>query len=102
MKSIKFVYTGAVQNFAVPANVNQITLEIHGAEGGRGLIGYGGKGAFVMVKYAVTSNQVVYVYVGGAGTGATTTTAGTAGFNGGASGLYSSTYAHAGGGGGEI
>lgn len=88
IESIKFSYTGAVQTYTIPSNVNQVTVELHGGQGGKGSYPYGGKGAFVMAKYSVTSGQVWYLYVAGGGGNSTSTVAGTAGFNGGAAGHF--------------
>ena len=92
-----FNYTGAMQTFTVPANVSSLTIDTYGAEGGTGATGgngatggVGGKGSKATGNLAVTTGQVLNIFVGGAGGTPT------AGFNGGGTGGN----ANSGGGGG--
>src|SRR5688572_12313005 len=59
-----FNYTGAVQQYTVPACVNSITITARGAKGGGA---NGGNGATVTGTIAVVPGQVLEVYVGGMG-----------------------------------
>jgi hypothetical protein len=69
-----FAYTGAAQNFTVPANVDSLSLSATGAYGGPGLffVGLpagvpGGRGAIATVTATVTPGQTFTVDVGGPG-----------------------------------
>src|SRR5574344_1572450 len=86
-----FSYTGGQQTFVVPQNVNELTLEVWGAQGGyRSSSTYGGKGGYSRGTIAVAQGDVMYVNVGGSGnTGGTS-----GGYNGGGS-----RYSYSGGGG---
>jgi len=64
-----FNYTGAIQNFTVPAGVSTITLNAYGAEGGTytttlASAGITGKGARMQGTFTVTPGQVLRVLVG--------------------------------------
>jgi hypothetical protein len=68
-----FIYTGSVESFTVPVCVSQITITAHGATGSNGNAstspaGIGGLGAIVSGTYAVSSGDVLNIYVGGQGT----------------------------------
>ncbi|WBV61129.1 GEVED domain-containing protein [Chryseobacterium camelliae] len=104
-----FSYTGTVQSVTLAAGSYQI--EMWGANGGGGyqsaLIANGGKGGYSKGTLNVSASTTYYIYVGGKGTDATGTGAGTAysgGWNGGGnSGQNNYTTAtsyRAGGGGG--
>ncbi|MCK9339388.1 MAG: glycine-rich protein, partial [Bacteroidales bacterium] len=86
-----FTYTGGEQTFVVPQNVNELTLEVWGAQGGyRSSSTYGGKGGYSIGTIAVAQGDIMYVNVGGSGnTGGTS-----GGYNGGGS-----RYSYSGGGG---
>lgn len=61
-----FSYTGARQDWTVPADVTSIIIEVWGAEGGStGGYDYGGKGGYAKGTLAVNPGQVLRVYVGG-------------------------------------
>jgi hypothetical protein len=65
-----FEYTGAVQNWVVPAGVSKIKVEAWGAQGGSASANgcaTGGLGGHATGKYDVTVGQVLKIYVGGAG-----------------------------------
>ncbi len=63
-----FNYTGSQQTYAVPAGCSSVAIDIAGAQGGASNTGSpGGKGGRVQAVLAVTSGQVLYIYVGGAG-----------------------------------
>jgi hypothetical protein len=77
-----FTYTGSAQTFTVPTCVSEVTITVHGAQGSNGNAstspaGIGGNGAIVTGTYAVSSGDVLNIFVGGAGTLTT------GGFNGG-------------------
>ncbi|CAN5358406.1 hypothetical protein BH09BAC5_BH09BAC5_02220 [soil metagenome] len=82
-----FNYTGSMQTYTVPSNVTSIAIDAYGAEG----FGSGGTGGRVQATIIVTPNEVLDVFVGGAG-GATT-----GGYNGG--GVPGSSGGYGGGGG---
>ena len=69
-----FEFTGAGQSFAVPANVCQVTVDAHGAQGGAGAEGIhiGGLGGRATASFAVTPGETLGVFVGGAGGDAST------------------------------
>src|SRR5580693_9848028 len=68
-----FVYTGSIQTYTVPTGVTSVTVDARGGCGGNtdyycfgGIYNSrGGYGARVVCSLAVTSGQVLYVYVGG-------------------------------------
>jgi uncharacterized repeat protein (TIGR01451 family) len=99
-----FAYTGAAQTWTVPAGVSSATFDLFGAQGGDGLIipfGFpraGGMGGEAKATLAVTSGQVLEVFVGGQG--ASTPSGGAGGFNGGAAGGATDGNARGGPGGG--
>jgi hypothetical protein len=67
-------YTGAVQNYTVPAGAGSVTLQVAGGGGGGGgadLDGpgaNGGTGAMVTGTYLAAPGTVLHIYVGGGGT----------------------------------
>jgi hypothetical protein len=68
----QFDFTGAAQQFTVPANVCQITVDAHGAQGGAGgpndaPEGDGALGGRATTALSVTPGETLQVYVGGAG-----------------------------------
>jgi hypothetical protein len=76
-----FRYTGAEQDFQVPANVKKITVIALGASGGPGRAGpLEGRGGRVFAVIPVTPSETLAVFVGGEGS------APNGGFNGGANG----------------
>jgi hypothetical protein len=81
-----YSFTGGVQTFTVPSGVTSITLEAWGAQGSGG---NGGLGGYVKGDMAVTTGQVLNIYVGGQ-----------AGYNGG--GLGHATLLRHGGGASDI
>ena len=115
--SSTFAYTGSVQTYTVPAGVTSLQVEARGAQGGANTGGggnqygleygpqAGGAGARVQALLAVTPGQVLYLYVGGAGSPARNDSGqnGSGGFNGGGNGgfiSYASPPRGGGGGGG--
>ncbi|GEM_PF-1404741 len=60
-----FNYTGSEEQFVVPDCVDSIVIEAWGAQGGDNT--YGGKGAYLKVKVAVTPRETLTVYAGGQG-----------------------------------
>lgn len=66
MATQNFSYTGAVQEWEVPAGVTEIQVDMAGARGGRGGTqgsdtGLGGR---VQATLAVTPGHTLYIYVG--------------------------------------
>jgi hypothetical protein len=62
-----FSYTGAVDSFAVPAGVSEVTISAAGAEGAPAADTNAGKGAVVQGEFPVGSGETLNVVVGGAG-----------------------------------
>jgi hypothetical protein len=73
-------YTGAPQNWTVPACVTSISVSLAGADGGGGL---GGNGALLTATIPVTPGQVIALNIGGSGVPAG------AGYGGGGQGFAS-------------
>lgn len=100
LESHTYNYTGNEQLFVVPAT-GVYELKTWGAQGG-GYNGLGGYGGYSQGFVHLTKNQIVYIYIGGAGTAsASENTAG--GYNGGGasynqSGFSTSRYFASGGG----
>ncbi|MBK8143748.1 MAG: hypothetical protein IPK62_01490 [Bacteroidetes bacterium] len=92
-----FNFTGAVQNFTVPAGVSTITIDARGGQGGTIGAAIGGLGARMVGDVSVTPGQVLTVWVGQQG-GASNN----GGYGGGGSGVTNGGTALviAGGGGG--
>jgi hypothetical protein len=103
----QFDFTGATQEFEVPAGVASITVHAWGARGGNGwnvdsggsVKGVGGLGGYVRAALAVTPGEILHIYVGGVGEDATTSPGG-GGWNGGGDGDGSPSGYSGGGGGG--
>ena len=93
----EFAYTGAVQEWTVPAT-GMYKLEVYGAQGGcyTATTGLGGKGGYSVGTCTLEKEQVLYIVIGGmAGTGSTN-----GGYNGGGyGGLYGTDGVGMGGGG---
>ncbi|MDR2835683.1 MAG: hypothetical protein LBV69_05720, partial [Bacteroidales bacterium] len=71
---VNFPYTGAVQQFTVPAT-GTYKLEVWGAQGGDGTSEnynasstYGGRGGYSNGEINLVQGEILYIYVGGAGT----------------------------------
>ena len=98
-----FSYTGAAEQWVVPAGVSKIKVECYGGEGGSSYpfnAGHlKGKGGKAEAKVPVTPGDTIYVYVAGKGGDAASYTGGTGGFNGGGTGGNYNSYAGGGGGG---
>ena len=66
-----FSYTGAQQTLTISSGVDTVTIKAYGASGADSYKssghGIGGLGGYATGKLSVTSGQVLYVYVGGAG-----------------------------------
>jgi hypothetical protein len=61
-------FTGAMQNFVVPACANTLQVTISGAQGATGIggnPGTGGQGGTVTGTFTATPGETLYVYVGG-------------------------------------
>src|SRR5579864_313575 len=71
----RFNYTGAQQNFTVPAGVTQVTVRAYG-----GSSGSSADGAYVRATIPVTPGESLAIFVGG------NQSAGIGGFNGGGNG----------------
>ena len=107
-----FSYTGAVQEYTVPATGDYL-LEVWGAQGGTAYnTSYqGGKGGYSRGIVKLTAGTKLYIYVGGqgkaTGTSSTVGTLSGAGFNGGGKGVITAysgttTWSAPGGGGSDI
>jgi Glycine rich protein len=107
---VPFAYTGAEQQFDVPADVWTLSVTVKGAPGGTlGLPGVEGRGATVTGDIAVTPSLRLYVEVGGKGTDANHSGGAPGGFNGGGAGgqatngyINGPAYAAAGGGASDL
>ncbi|MBE2290271.1 MAG: hypothetical protein IAE95_11995, partial [Chitinophagaceae bacterium] len=103
-QSTTFNYTGAVQTYTA-TGTGTLVIDMAGAKGGNnygyGTSSNGGNGGRVVCSLAVTSGQVLNIYVGGMGQTASSDISVVAGgFNGGGSGSNWSSCCYAGGGGG--
>jgi hypothetical protein len=63
--NVSFNYTGAVQTWTVPAGVNQIFIDVAGAQGGNYNLVQGGKGGKISCRMAVIPGTLFYITVGG-------------------------------------
>ena len=107
-RSATFNYTGAQQNFVVPAGVTQLQITISGAQGGDAFNpvpgqynwGVGGKGGSLTATVGVTPAESLAVFVGGKGGQGDMNGDGAGGYNGGASGAAFVIGRPGGGGGG--
>ena len=90
-ETYNYDYTGDVQEFVAPRD-GYYKIELWGAQGGSE---YGGKGAYTTGDIYLTKNQVIYLYVGGAGNGGLSINAYNGGYNGGGNiiSVYSQSYA---------
>ena len=84
-----FNYTGSLQTLTISSGVDMVTIQAYGAQGQsttneKWVPSTGGLGGYATGELSVSSGQVLYVYVGGAGTD------GAAGYNGGGLGGNSS------------
>jgi hypothetical protein len=94
-----FGYEGSERTYSIPSNAVAVKMEVWGAQGGTT---NGGKGGYSEGKMAVTTGDVLYVYVGEEGrtlSSGTNTLIPTS-FNGGGSGGIGSSYYNNGSGGG--
>lgn len=101
-----FNYTGSAQSYTVPCGVTTVLVDAQGGAGGSNsywpsgqYASNGGNGGRVICSLAVSSGQVLNVYVGGKGGNGATSVAGAAGYNGGGSAGVTGSYAGGGGGG---
>lgn len=95
-----FSYTGARQDFNVPIN-GKYEVELWGAAGGGSMV-MSGKGGHTKGQYDLTSEDELYIYVGGVGTMSTTSAKATGGFNGGGDSGTGTNLAGSGGGATDI
>lgn len=75
-----FQFTGAVQQYVVPAGVTSLTIKTWGAQGGANWVNNVNYGGYSQGDFAVTPGATLYVYVGGQATSIT------GGYNGGGNG----------------
>jgi hypothetical protein len=71
-QTITFDYTGSIETWTVPADVNQIQITTKGASGGQGdniASGVGGHGASIQGNFDVEPGQILKILVGGEGEG---------------------------------
>ncbi len=64
MGADSLTFTGAVEQYVIPDDVFEITIEARGAAGGGGIAGPGGSGAQITGTFAVTPGQILNVVVG--------------------------------------
>ena len=100
-----FQFTGAVQQFTVPARIHLLKVELWGGSGGDTDPNFvntiPGKGGFVSVLIYVTPGQTYDLYVGGKGADGVYGSGGAGGWNGGGcGGTFNGTQQSGGGGGG--
>jgi gliding motility-associated-like protein len=84
-----FEFTGALQQWTVPSNVDTLFIKMWGAAGGGGpdTIGnWGGGGGFTEAVIPVSAGQVLDIYVGGGGQAANLLTGGSGGWPNGGNG----------------
>src|SRR5688572_19273605 len=63
-----FAFTGAAEDFVVPAGVCEVAIEATGASGGEGALGdVGGLGGTAATTIEVTPGETLIVRVGGQG-----------------------------------
>ena len=91
MATTTFAYTGAVQDFVVPAGITSVDIECWGAQGTSGGFHIGGKGGYAKATVTVTPAETLKVYVGGS-----------AGFNGGGAGGTGGSAGGSGGGASDV
>ena len=69
---VKFIYTGSISEWTVPAGVSRIYVNLVGATGENGVNGVsGGGGAQISTTLTVTPQTTLYIVVGGKGNGKT-------------------------------
>ena len=100
-----FTYTGAKEQYKLPAGVNIIVVELYGAEGGDAYPPSGGndpgKGGKVSATLTVSPGAALEIYVGGKGIDGNLNTGGNGGWNdGGSGGTFGMLQMNGGGGGG--
>lgn len=96
--SVTFNWTGAAQNWTVPADVTYAIIDAYGAQGETfSFTGTSGSGGRALKTISVTPGEVLKIYVGRSGG---TPTHGTGGWNGGGNGGVSGPGNSAGDGGG--
>lgn len=91
--TVDFAYTGDYYAWTAPSSTTY-TFELWGAQGGNAgyngtSLGTGAKGGYAKGSTSLTSNQTIYVYVGGKGQGVNSTSTmdtSAGGFNGGGNG----------------
>jgi MSHA biogenesis protein MshQ len=69
------------QNWAVPANVQRISIEAWGSGGGGSSYSGGGGGGYIVATFAVTPGEIISITINFGGNGGNGNTAGTAGGN---------------------
>ena len=92
-----FGFTGGVQNFEVPLCITVVTVDMYGAEGGKGHNGTPAKGGRLQAGLAVTPGETLSIRVGGQGDNSS---GGPGGWNGGGQGGPNGCGTYGGGGGG--
>ncbi len=96
--------TVGTDTFTVPAGMAQVTVDVYGAEGGRGgtVAGTPGKGGEAFATIGVVPGEMLAINVGGqGGTPSQSNPAAAGGFNGGGSGVTcNASHFNSGGGGG--
>jgi hypothetical protein len=96
-----FTFTGAEQQFIVPAGVTCLTIQAFGAQGSDVAAG-GGEGGSIQATISVTPGETLFVYVGGQGQDGQNDTGGAGGFNGGGRGGDGTLEGNGGGGASDV
>ncbi len=81
-QTVTFSYTGTVQTYTVPVGYTSVHVDVKGAAGGASYGSAGGCGGEVVCTLAVSSGQVLNLYVGSMGGDATLYSGGTGGNTG--------------------
>jgi hypothetical protein len=103
-----FSFTGAQQDFTVPAGVHHVTVQASGAQGGTGVqaLVAGGYGGTTRATISVTPGESLAVFVGGRGANGTQSGLGapaaSGGFNGGGDGSAADNVGGGGGGASDV
>jgi hypothetical protein len=96
-QSTTFNYTGAVQTYTA-TSTGTLLIDMAGAKGGDQLpyaLNAAGNGGRVVCSLAVTSGQVLNIYVGGMGQSSTSWVNNAGGFNGGGNGVRYGAHTYA-------
>jgi len=107
ISQVTYNYTGAVQTYVVPPNIDSLLIDMAGASAGNSVglavINNPGLGGRVLTKIDVTPGDILNLYVGQKGSDGSMTVIVPGGWNGGGnSGVDTSTNLYGGGAGGGV